>query len=273
MPEVRGYSKLDQPEILGLLFHPRLDDTCPASAGVVDFDIAVAVGVILAARFHLADVAAPNIIFFHGNGETVADYDEIGGMYTARGVSFLIVDYRGYGRSSGRPTASNMLADSHVVLREVKSWLAGEQRTGPLIVMGRSLGSACAIELAAVEQSGIAALIIESGFAETKPLLANLGIDVDGLGFTEADGFGNAEKIACCTKPTLILHAQQDEIIPAVSAEILQANSGARSKEFLVIPCAGHNNILEHTGPLYFEVISRFARKIAGVRERSRSRR
>lgn len=273
MTEAVGYAKLDQPEILRVLFHPQPDSVCPAPSSAVDFDITVAEGIALAARFHPADdAAAPNILFFHGNGEIVADYDEIGPMYTACGVSFLVVDYRGYGRSSGTPTATTMLADSHAVLREVKAWLAREKRTGSLIVMGRSLGSACAIEVAAAEENGISGLIIESGFSETLPLLSNLGIDVNELGLTEADGFRNAQKITRITKPTLILHARHDELISPVSAEILNANSGAKSKEFLLIPGAGHNDIIAHTGKLYFEVISRFIRKVAGVRGRSKRR-
>lgn len=268
-----GFSKLDQPEILRALFHPRPEDACPAPSSAVDLDIPVAAGVALAARFHpAAELSAPNILFFHGNGEIVGDYDEIGPMYTACGVSFLIADYRGYGRSSGQPTATTMLSDSHVVLREVKIWLAQEKRTGPLIVMGRSLGTACAIELAAAEESSIAALIIESGFALTMPLLLNLGVDVNALGFTEADGFRHAQKIGRVTQPTLILHAQHDELISPASAEILNANSGAKSKEFLIIPGAGHNDILERTGRLYFEVLSRFAKRIAGIRGRAKSR-
>ena len=52
----------------------------------------------------VADPAAPSILFFHGNGEIVADYDDLGPLYNRMGINFLAADYRGYGRSTGRPT-------------------------------------------------------------------------------------------------------------------------------------------------------------------------
>ncbi len=71
-----------------------------------------------------------------------------------------------------------------------------------------------------------------------------MGIPVDELGLQEKDGFQNASKIAKVTKPTFILHAQFDEVIPLNQADILLKNSGARRKEMVVIPGAGHNDII-----------------------------
>jgi pimeloyl-ACP methyl ester carboxylesterase len=140
--------------------------------------------------------------------------------------------------------------------------------------MGRSLGSACAIELAAADDGDITGLIIESGFAETLPLLLNLGVDTQSLDITEADGFNNLRKISQFSKPTFILHAQHDRIIPLTSAETLQVHSSARSKEFQMVPGADHNTILDVAGNLYFEAIKRFTDKIAGKRpKRYKSRR
>ena len=257
-----NYVKLDQPEVLAVLFHPRKDDA-PVPEGAVDVDIPVEEGVSVGGRFHLAsDLHAVNILFFHGNGEVVSDYDDIGPRYNAKGMSLLAVDYRGYGRSSGTPTASNMLADSHLVLAWVKEWLANEERTGPLVLMGRSLGSAAALELVADADPAIAGLIIESGFAYTAPLLANMGLDLASLGISEDDGFRNQHKIVEFNKPTYILHAQFDQIISLDSAETLQAQSGAQAKEFAIIPGADHNNIIEKVGDMYFNEIKRFLGKL-----------
>lgn len=256
------YKKLDQPEVLKVLFHPRKDER-PTPAGAIDYDIPVDEEVKIGATFHVApDVTAPNILFFHGNGEIVSDYDEIGPMYVAQGLSFLAVDFRGYGRSKGKSTVSDMIHDAHQIMKEVKQWLAKEKRTGPFVVMGRSLGSVSALELAASYQNDIAGLIIESGIAQTTPLLLCLGIDVQSLGITEADGFGNMQKIARFSKPTYILHAQHDQFIPVTSAETLQAQCAARSKEFQMVPGADHNTIIDRTGKLYFEAIKRFINKL-----------
>lgn len=272
-PTTGRYEKLDQPEILTVLFHPRKESPSPAPDNAVDYEITVDDGVALGARFHMSTKDAPNILFFHGNGETVGDYDSIGPLYNEQELNLLTVDYRGYGRSGGIPTATSMMQDCHVVFKEVKSWLAEQHYSGPLIVMGRSLGCASAIELAASYQDEIAGLIIESGFAQTLPLLLTLGVDIHTLGITEMNGFQNVQKIAGITKPTYMLHGQKDQIIPLTSAEILQAQSPARSKEFQIIPGADHNTILEVVGKLYFEAIKRFTNKLQGKRPKRYARR
>lgn len=261
MEQTRAYEKLDRPEVLARLFHPRQDTTAPP-VGAQDHGIEVEAGVALGARFFLtADEAAVNLLFFHGNGEVVGDYDDAGPLYNEHGINFLAVDYRGYGRSTGRPTVAAMIQDAHRVLGWVRAWLSGQGRTGHLVVMGRSLGSVSAIELAASEET-VAGLIVESGIAQTLPFLLTLGLDVQALGIDEADGFGNLQKIAQVQKPTYILHAQHDQIIPIGLAEGLQSVCGARSKEFQMIPGADHNNILALTGKLYFQAIRQFLKRV-----------
>ena len=106
------YSKFDRPEILTFLFHPRQEWQIPASdRGENDLLIPVDRNVVVGARFHAAGESCPSILFFHGNGEIVADYDDLGILYTERDINFLPVDYRGYGRSTGSPTVSNMMKD------------------------------------------------------------------------------------------------------------------------------------------------------------------
>jgi hypothetical protein len=261
MEQRRTYEKLDRPEVLAALLYPR-QGTTPLPAGAQDHEIEVAPGVTLGARFFLSpDPAAVNLLFFHGNGEVVSDYDEVGPRYTEQGINFLAVDYRGYGRSTGTPTVSAMIRDAHSVLSWVTAWLAEQGCTGHLVAMGRSLGSVSAIELASSEEV-IAGLIVESGIAQTLPLLRTIGLDVQALSIDEADGFGNLEKICQVQKPTYILHAQHDQIIPLIQAEELQSLCGARSKEFQMIPGADHNNILERTGKLYFQAIKQFLRRV-----------
>jgi len=265
-----GYGKLDQPQVLQALFHPRPEMGSTAPPNAIDHNITVEGGILIGARFHMAGPDDPNILFFHGNGEIVADYDPMGPMYNDHGLSFLAVDYRGYGRSGGVPTATALMGDAHIVLKEVRGWLKEEGRNGPLVVMGRSLGSACAVDLAA-SYKDISALIIESGFVHTVPLLSCLGVDTQALGITEADGFKNLEKISQVSKPTLIIHARYDQIIPLMSAELLQVHCPARSKEFHMIPGADHNTIMVHAGKYYFEIIKRFTNKVEGKRAREKN--
>jgi pimeloyl-ACP methyl ester carboxylesterase len=270
-PSTYDYSKLDQPEALQTIFHPRREaDNAPPPPNTIDHTVTVDEGVRVHSRFHLAGREEPNILFFHGNGEIVSDYDVIGPYFTKYGMNFLAADYRGYGRSSGNPTVTAMMQDSHRILAAVKDWLCEAEHTGPLLIMGRSLGAAAALELAAGHTDEIAGLIIESGFATTLPLLINLGVDVAGLGITEGDGFRNVRKISSFNKPTLIIHGQYDEIIPVNSAAILQAQSPARAKEFQVVPGASHNTVITSAGELYFSVIKQFCNKISGIKAKRR---
>jgi hypothetical protein len=105
------------------------------------------------------------------------------------------------------------------------------------------------------------------------PLLQNMGIDTAGLGITEQHGFRNIHKIERVTKPICIFHARYDQLISVANAELLQAQSGARNKQFQVVPGADHNTIMAVAGNLYFEAIKQFINKISGIKPRWRRKR
>jgi len=252
----------DHPGINALIFHPRPDYGPAPPAGAEDHLIPVTPEIHLGARFFLSDPAGPHLLFFHGNGEIVDDYDDVGPLYRQLGLSLLAVDYRGYGKSEGRPSVGTLLSDALTAFDFVYEQIRAQGRTGPFLVMGRSLGSAPAIEIASRRMEKLAGLIIESGFAHSLPLLRLIGIPVDQLGLEEKDGFRNFQKITQITKATLILHAQYDELIPLPEADTLLKNSGARRKELVVIPRAGHNDIMALCGMDYFKTIARFANSL-----------
>ena len=238
------FSLLDKPEVLQRLFHPRRESHNAAVGGrVMRFMIPVEDGVSIGARFYPSDKSKATILFFHGNGEIVADYAETAGMFTKLKINFFPVDYRGYGLSGGTPTVSAMLNDCHKIFEYAVSWLDQNGYSGPIIVMGRSLGSASALELASNYQGAIDGLIIESGFAHTEPLLKYLGVKTADLGIEEDNGLGNHYKIRSYTKPTLITHAERDHIIPISEGKALFDSSPSVEKTFLRIPNANHNTV------------------------------
>ena len=101
------YSLLDQPAISNILFHPRPELGHSMSAtNDSRIMIAVEADIHVGARFHLSAKSGANILFFHGNGEIVADYDDFGHIINQMDINFLAVDYRGYGRSTGQPTVT-----------------------------------------------------------------------------------------------------------------------------------------------------------------------
>jgi pimeloyl-ACP methyl ester carboxylesterase len=257
------YTVLDRPEVLMSLFHPRPEWAGPVSTTKAkDMLIPVEDNVVVGARFHLVDKTAPNILFFHGNGEIVSDYDDFGSVYNRMGINFLPADYRGYGRSTGKPTVSAMVKDCHTILDFVTDWLRQNGYSGPLIVMGRSLGSASALELAAKHKGRISGLIVESGFAYAQPLLKLLGIDVNALGFKEEEGFRNIDKIRLFDGPILIIHAEHDRIIPFSDAQVLYDNAPASGKMLVKIPDAGHNDLFSSGLTTYMAAIKAYADKL-----------
>lgn len=259
------YSKLDCPQILSHIFYPQQEQPTPLPPGARDLNFEMEKGVHIGCRFYLADQSAPSILYFHGNGETISDHDVIGPQYNEVGINLLVTDFRGYGWSSGQPSVTAMFSDGETLLRETRKWLHENGYTGALFLMGRSLGSACAIDLAAKFSDDIKGLIIESGFADSLPLAQSLGLSLDDFDIAEEECFNNSTKIALVTKPTFILHGARDELIPAVEAEKLQSFCGAKNKEFQVVPGADHNSIIEVAGKLYFRAIKQFIDKITGV--------
>lgn len=259
-----NYSILDTPSVCNVLFHPR------KTAGPVDgkgrfneWMIPVGDGIQVGSRFYLTDSKCPVLLFFHGNGEIAADYNDIAPLFNNLGFNFVVVDYRGYGCSNGNPTVTAMMADCHRILEFVEKWKLKDGYTGPLVVMGRSLGSASALELADVHGDRIDGLVIESGFAWAGPLLQLLGINPDRIGFDDTVGIANVEKIRTFTKPTVIIHAEFDDIIPYSDGQTLFASSGANDKILVKIRGANHNDILMRGLDHYMDAIGNLAAKLA----------
>lgn len=250
------YQPLDQPAVLAHIFHPRPEAGGRRGTGR-DMMMPMADGTRLHACLFSVDKAAPLILFFHGNGEIVSDYDPLGPIYNKMGLNFLVVDYRGYGRSSGVPTVSHMMADAGTVLKQTREMLDQEGYTGRLSVMGRSLGSACALELAAAFPDALDCLILESGFAHADKLLKTLGLDPAMLGMDSVPGFGNLEKMSTWYGPTLILHGELDQLIPFSDARDLYRACPSSDKTLVPIPGAGHNDIFMRGLELYMQSVKR----------------
>jgi pimeloyl-ACP methyl ester carboxylesterase len=250
------YPSFDNPMITRSLFYPRHEiGSSPARGSAESILIPVEKDVVVGARFHRAGMEAANMLFFHGNGEIVADYNDMAVLYTDIGINFIPVDYRGYGLSTGRPTVTAIMRDCHVIFDYIKKWLREKQYTGPFILMGRSLGSASALELAFHYKSDIDGLIIESGFAYAGPLLRLLGISMEAIGISEEQGFCNVDKIRGFDRPTLIIHAEYDHIISFSEGRLLFEHSPSHDKRFLKVPGANHNDIFFHGMSAYLESV------------------
>ena len=252
------YTDMDREEILNFVFHPRKEFLTSSKAlEATNIMVPVSDGIAVHGMWFFKDKLTPTILFFHGNGEIVSDYEDIGILYNSMNINFFIFDYRGYGRSEGTPTVTAMLKDSTAIFDFVKKQLKDDKVTGPLIVMGRSLGSASALEIALKYEDRFDGLIIESGFAHTTPLFNLLSGGVPG-GFKENHGFHQIEKITHYAKPLLVIHSEYDHIIPYSDSEDLINACKTEHKKHVKIPNANHNTIFQEGLSQYMEEVKNF---------------
>ncbi|MFO1119136.1 MAG: alpha/beta hydrolase [Rhodospirillales bacterium] len=257
----RTYEVLDRPEVTSVLFYPRRDVGVPRLAtGVHTVRIPVTEDVALGGKIFAAPEHGPAVLYFHGNGEIASDYDTIAPFYTRLGITLFVVDYRGYGLSESTPSATALIEDAWTVFGKTPELLASVGvAEGPLFVMGRSLGSAAALEIIdRADEGAVKGLIIESGFAYTFPLIERIGFLPLAEAYEHKDGFGNLDKIARAKLPTLIIHGERDWIIPITDADALFEASPVKQKSFTRIPGAGHNDLMLVGRQAYFDALAEF---------------
>lgn len=238
---------LDSPMIVNNIFFPRPAEAYYQTDKIQDGTIAVADSIVLGYRFYILHTTAPILLYFHGNGEIASDYDGLARYYQEAGVSLLVVDYRGYGWSTGKPLISTMLPDAQKAFDAVDTICrkAGVVPERPLFVKGRSLGSAPAIYLAHQNPTKVRGLIIESGFADAPSLFTRLGIPIpDSVKDDIHLPLYNARKMKNVTTPLLVIHGEEDTLIPMKHGKEIYENAASQEKKLLLIPRAGHNNLL-----------------------------
>ena len=249
----------DQPDVRKCLFYPvRLPDVEKDDPRNLFFEVET--GIRIGCRCYKVKKNAPFVLFFHGNGEVAPDYDEIAPFFLDINLNLLVVDYRGYGYSDGVPGIASLLKDAKIIFVKVKQWLNDNGWLGALFVMGRSLGSLCAIEVAREYQGDLAGIIVESGSATNfRHYLGIFGfIPFEHPVWKEGKNFFNQEKIRFVKIPTLIIHAEHDSLVPLKEGRALFENSGAENKKLIIIPGADHNSILYEGKEQYFKGLAKF---------------
>ncbi len=262
---MHSLAKLDHPEICSLLLQPPRDfrGICPVNAE--DLRLTLGEGVLLSCRFYLSAPEAPTIIYFHGGKESSDSFDSEAISFNQVGINVLLASQRGFGMSTGTPSLATLIADAGLQFSKAIEWLAAKDYGGAIVVMGRSLGSVCAIDVVLNNPDRIKAMILESAFSETLPLLKTIGAEKAAAEISEDEGFDNLRKIAGIKVPTIIFHGSRDVLIPIPQAEKLQAVSGAKNKQFLIIPGAEHHSVSKTGGNLYFKTIKGFVDTVCGV--------
>ena len=191
------------------------------------------------------------LLWFHGNaGNITYRYDMIRGMIELP-VEVFIIDYRGYGKSEGKPTERGLYLDARAAwdyLRKTRG-IPAER----IIIFGKSLGGAPAIDLAyEVEPAG---LIVQSSFTSAADMAASV------LPFfptvflrTKMDSIHKILNVHC---PKLFIHSPADEVVPYKLGRRLY-EAAPEPKEFYEVKGAPHNSTYKVGGKPYFDALRRF---------------
>jgi len=214
------------------------------------------------AKLHGWYVPAPGartvMLFFHGNAGNLSDrIDNVLRLHSQVGADVFIIDYHGYGKSEGKPNEQNLCMDGRAAMEELRRRAGGKMK---IVVFGRSLGGAVAVDLAARQPCD--ALIVESTFTSI-PDIADALFPVLPAGRMLRTKFDSLGKIGAVSAPKLFIHGRRDSLIPFSHAEKL-FDAAKGEKEFYPIAGADHNDTYIVAGDEYFTKIASFIEKIEG---------
>lgn len=150
------------------------------------------------------------ILYSHGNASNITDFPRFADMLRRRyHASVLVYDYRGYGKSEGKPTTKGILQDG----RAAQAWLAAKEGLKPedIVVWGQSLGGSVAVDLAA--HVGARGLIVESSFTSLPDMAKRISKALPAKALLREE-LQSVEIIADYQGPVFISHGRADEIIP-----------------------------------------------------------
>ena len=198
------------------------------------------------------------LIWYHGNAGNIGDRLHNARWFVDRlGVDVVLVDYRGYGRSEGSPDEEGLYLDGLAIYDAVATRPVPEAN---IVLFGRSLGGAVAIETALRRPAGV--LVLESVFRSV-PALAreHYWFVPSAVVRTRMD---NLSKMARVRTPTLVLHGDRDGIVPLSHGRRLFEAAGAAAR-LHVIEGAGHNDTYLVGGEPYAQAWEAFFAGVGGI--------
>jgi len=202
--------------------------------------------------FFSSEKDGPVILHFHGNAGNISHRLDLVQPFLGKGFSVFLVDYRGFGKSSGRPSEPGLYKDGLAAW----SYLVEKERIAPERIMlhGHSIGAAVAIEVAL--QKKVRGLVIESAFTSTKDMAKTMALFALFSPVFPAH-YNNLEKIPRVSVPKLVIHGERDEIVPfAMGRKLFEAATDP--KFFYPVKDAGHNDVFIVGAEKYFEIFAEF---------------
>jgi len=196
--------------------------------------------------------SGPVLLFFHGNAGNMSHRLDNVKRLLDHGLRVLIFDYRGYGRSEGKPSERGIYLDGAAAF----DFLVNVKGISPhdIVLFGRSLGAAVAIEVALRRKAR--ALIVESAFTSTREMARSLFLFAPISPLLPAH-YHNVGKISRVRVPLMFIHGTDDDIVPYRMGRKLHETATA-PKRFLSLEGAGHNDTYVVGGEMYFQALRDF---------------
>ncbi len=227
-----------------MIYHPDQDRPEPAAWNVPDMS-AVSLrtedGLSLLAWWKHPKDDRPVIVFFHGNGGHIGNRGFKVRGFLDRGYGVLLVSWRGYGGNAGKPTEAGLYADGRAALRFLDQQGIGTKK---IVLYGESLGSGVAVELAS--QGAGHVLVLEAPFTSLAAAAAGR-FPIFPVRWLIQDRFDSHSKIGKVTVPLLIIHGEEDMILPVSMARAFLEKAN-EPKQGAFIQKAGHNNLYDFGG-------------------------
>jgi fermentation-respiration switch protein FrsA (DUF1100 family) len=193
-------------------------------------------------------------LFLHGNAGNVTHRVDRAQAILDAGSAFLVVDYRGYGKSQGRPSERGLSQDGDAAYGDLLRLGYASDR---IIVQGESLGTAVAVDLAI--RHHCAAVILESPLMSAGKVA---GTVLPFLGPLLAHGYDTYSKVSRVQVPLLVIHGDADEIVPFSQGENV-FRAANEPKEFWPVSGAHHNDLLDVAGTAYVARLQSFYRTLS----------
>ena len=191
------------------------------------------------------------LVWFHGNAGNISHRLPQARLLLERfGLDQLLVDYRGYGRSQGRPSEAGLYRDG---LATYAATVARGYRPEQVVLYGQSLGAAVALEVA--RQQPVGAVILEAPFLSLPVLARALYPWLPSV--LVRSRFDNTATIRQVRSPKLIVHGDRDEVVPLAHGQRL-FELAAESTRFVRIASAGHNDLVLVGGEVYLAAWRQF---------------
>jgi len=203
------------------------------------FPITTTDGERLNAYHHRAEAGEPTVIVFHGNGGTASRMIGHGKALADEGYGVLLAEYRGYAGSTGSPSQAALVEDAVLTYDLLRK---ADDR--PIAVWGHSLGAAIAVQLA--DQRPVAAMVLESPFDSVVSMAQQQFWWLPVL-YLLRHPFQSDAVIGNVEAPILIMHGDQDEVVPLEAGKRLHAAAPPKT-QFTLIEGAGHNNVTRMGG-------------------------